>query len=136
MADFSALDANLVLRNVHDATNEALKISIVSGSTTQLDKVDSPTFTLYSSINGSGGAWAELKANSAALIKQLQIYDTTGLFFSIAVGGLGSEVVECIMGPGVDGLINVNIPAGSRISIRGTETTTFAAGAIAINYLG
>ena len=132
----SNLDATQIAQNTHDTTNSAVKVSIVSGNMVQLDKVDSPTFTAYSSINGSAGAWFELKSSSAADVKQLQIYDTIGLFFNIAVGASGSEVTECVIGPGMDSYINVNIPASSRISIRGAATTTPVAGNIAINYLG
>lgn len=131
----SALDANLVLRNVHDQTNDALNVNVVSGGT-GLDKVELPSFVSYTDIDGSGGSYFEVIATTTNNIRQVLAFDTTGLYITLAVGGAGSEVVECIIGPGNDQIINVNIPAGSRISIRGTESTSFSAGSIAFNWLG
>lgn len=132
----SLLDPGQVLKESFDSTNGGLRVNVVASTQSDLDKVDSPVLIPYSSINGSGGAYYEVKSSLAGTVKQLVVYDTTGLAMNIAVGGSGSEVSEVILGPGVDGAISVNIPSGSRVTIKSAETSAPSSGSVVINFLG
>lgn len=107
----------------------------VSVTVPGLDKVEQPNFIVGTTINSSVGAWVTVIAATTADIKRVQLYDTTGRFLNLALGAPASEVVECTLGPGNDSSIDVDIPSGSRISIRSAEAAPVA-GNVAINWLG
>lgn len=142
------LDYSQVLQGSYDEATESLKVKLVDPipveitATTPLevqetfDKVATASFIPFSSINANAGAWTQLIASTTAEIKIIHLFDTTGKYLQIGVGGSGSEVEECILGPGNDQPISVTIPSGSRISIRSREATAPSAGSVAINYLG
>lgn len=89
-----------------------------------------------STIAGSGGAFKEVIASTAATVKQIQIFDTTGDFLGWYTGGSGSEVLAFITGPGTNESLPVSIASGTRLSVRGLEASVSGAGAIAANLLG
>lgn len=136
---YTNLGGQQVLKTVYDDTNDSLKTTIVGGSVTAvvsgLDKVEQPTTNAFGTINSSAGAWTQLIASTSAEIRMIHLFDTTGVALQIGVGGSGSEIIECILGPGNDQPIGVLIPSGSRISIRSNEAAP-TAGYVIINYLG
>jgi len=125
----SKLDAEQVIKGAYNDAEGALNITgtvSVSNSagqdilhTVELDSAD---------IQGSGGSYFEVIASTSATTKQITVYDTTGSTMELAVGAAASEVTKVIIGPGSDQSFALNIPAGSRISIRSREVAAPGAG--------
>jgi hypothetical protein len=99
------------------------------------DKILTPQLISYSNIQASSGAFYEIVAFTAFSVNEIKIADTTGKYIGIYVGPAGSEVLEFIVGPGMDGSADVQIPRESRMSIRSMETTAPTSGFIAMNFL-
>jgi hypothetical protein len=138
---YSNLDPSSVLRDTHIEAEHALRVAVTGTVTTTstaagLDSVAAPQYIAAASIPAYGSAYLQLIASTSADIKQLHIFDTTGSFLVIGVGGVGVEVEEIIVGPGNDQPISVNIVSGSRISIKSREGSAPVAGNVAINFLG
>lgn len=89
-----------------------------------------------STIAGSGGSFKEVVASTAAAVKKIQIFDTTGDYLGWYTGTGGSEALLFITGPGTNETLEVSIGAGVRISVKGLEASVSGAGAIAANLLG
>lgn len=133
----TTLDATQVLKEVYDAINDGLRVNVVDtvSSLTALDSVGA-YFIVGTSIQGNAGSFFEVTPSLSKLVQRIQIYDTTGVFVGVYVGADGLETLEFITGPGTDQAIDVEIPAGSRISLRAMEATSPVAGSYAINLLG
>lgn len=93
--------------------------------------------TSSTNIPGSASSPVQVVASLAATVKALQLLDTTGAFVGVYVGGVGSEVLKLVMGPGSDQTIEHAIPSGSRVSLKRLDSTTaVSSGIVAINFLG
>lgn len=82
--------------------------------------------TVYSSTNVTTGAWVQLVASLSSYVSELEIFDSSGQTLKIGVGGAGSEVTKLIILPGGNGRVSLNIPSGSRVSIRAISGTANA----------
>lgn len=100
-----------------------------------VDQLDTP-LTDATGINGSAGAFVEVVSSTAADVKKIQVMDTSGVFMGIYTGAAASEVLKFIYAPGSDQTIEVNIPSGTRISLRSMESAAPTGGDIAFNFLG
>lgn len=87
----------------------------------------------YSSVNVTTAAYVQLVASTAATYKRLSIFDSSGQTLKIALGAAASEADLFLVFPGGNGDIDVNIPAGTRISIRAVSATA-SVGEISINF--
>lgn len=86
----------------------------------------------YSSVNVTTAAYVELIASTGSEINQLEIFDSSGETLKLALGAAASEVDLLLVTPGGNGIIPVNIPAGTRVSIRAVSATA-SVGEIDIN---
>jgi len=93
-------------------------------------------FIQTSSTNITNAAYVEVIASTAAAIKKISYTEHSGAFYYIATGAASSEVDKFIIPEGGEGEIEVNIPAGTRLSIIRVEAGTSAAGGISLNFLG
>lgn len=90
----------------------------------------------YSSVNLTTSAYLQVVASTTNTINRLYISDTSGSFIILAVGAAGSEVDRLYIGPGGnDNPFELNIPIGSRISIKALDTNA-TQGRIVITALG
>lgn len=89
----------------------------------------------YSSINVTTGAYVELVASTASQYRKLQIFDSSGQTLKIAFGAAASEVDKLLVFPGGNDVIEVNLPASTRVSIRAVSATA-SVGEICINFIG
>lgn len=89
----------------------------------------------YSSVNVTTAAYVELVASTAGLYKKLQIFDSSGQTLKIAIGAAASEVDILLVFPGGNDMIEVNIPAASRVSIRAVSATA-SVGELCVNFIG
>ena len=112
--------------------------SLTAGKLSVVDLLDANILdTSITNIPGSASSTVQVIASTAAEIKAIQLLDTTGAFVGVYVGGIGSEVLKFVMGPGSDQTIEHNIPAASRVSLKRLDSTTaVSSGIVAFNCLG
>ncbi len=82
----------------------------------------------------TSAAYVELVA-SAAETKKVQIFMSQGNPLFLAFGAAASEVDKIYVIPGGNGLIDLTIPAGTRVSLKAVSTTANT-GYILVNFLG
>ena len=117
-------DDKLYLMEV-DQTTGAMPVSIVGSlpiTQAALEIKDSIVLD-YSSTNVTTGAWVELIASTADDATLLTIDETNGQFFEIGFGAAASETRAALVAPGGIAPLNLNVPSGTRISIRAIEST-------------
>jgi hypothetical protein len=90
----------------------------------------------YSGTSVTTGAYVQLFALTSAAVKALQIFDSSGSALVLAIGGSGSEVDSLYIFPGGNGdVFGVDIPAGSRVSVKAVDTNA-TSGQLLINFFG
>lgn len=143
----AATSANQTTANsALSAIQSAVEIldNIVSGSEAQVDVITqaAPTGRTkvelirnnYTSTNVTTGAYVELVASTSAAINQLQIFDSSGETLVLAVGAAASEVDQIYVFPGGNGVTDLAIAAGSRISVKAISASA-TSGELTINCL-
>ncbi len=80
-------------------------------------------------------AYTQLIASTTATISQLYIFDSSGQTLVLALGAAASEVDKLYIIPGGNGLVPLNIPSGSRVSIKAVSADAIA-GEISVSFLG
>lgn len=77
----------------------------------------------HSAVNVTTGTYIQLTASTSDTINQLNIFDSSGQAFYLAVGPAASEVNQIFITPGGTGQIDLLIPSGSRISVKTVSAT-------------
>lgn len=72
----------------------------------------------YTSTNVTTSAYTQLIASTSDTVNYLYIFDSSGQTLFLAVGAAASEVNKAYIVPGGNGILNLTIPSGSRISIK------------------
>lgn len=72
----------------------------------------------YAASPVSTAAYVQLIAATAAAIKEVEIFDSSGQTLVLAVGGAGVEVDQVYVLPGGNGRIPLSIASGARVSIK------------------
>jgi hypothetical protein len=72
----------------------------------------------YTSIAVTTSVYVQIKSSTSAAIKKLEIFDSSGQTLLLATGASGSEVNLLYITPGGNGQIAIDIPAGTRLSIK------------------
>lgn len=99
---------------------------VVNTSPAPLSYVDSAR-NVYSVTNVTSGAWVELIASTPAEIQAITLFDSSGRTLELGLGAAASETRLMIVPPGgIDGIIPILIPVGSRLSIRAISATASA----------
>lgn len=114
-----------IIRSVYDINNNALKIKNVDPSDVVYIELHD-----YASVNVTTGAYVELIASTVAEAVQLEITDTSTQLLVLAFGAAASEVDTLYIPPGGNGLVNIVVPIGTRLSIKaisGNATTGYLA---------
>lgn len=121
-------DALVELQSIATAVQDAL---------TPVDFIDAPTGPLLNAGTTAipSGTFLELVAVTAAPIKKIQVIDDIGQYMALYTGAAASETLLCGLGLG-GSLIDVDIPAGTRISIASLTGSPITAGRMFINFLG
>lgn len=78
----------------------------------------------------------EVVASLAADVKKIRVNDTTGLFIGVYTGAALSEVLQAVIGPGLDGHIEVQMASGQRVSLRHMSNSVINLGELCIQFLG
>lgn len=124
--------------NDADAIAElALIKAAVQAQLKPVDFIDTPTGPLLNAATNPipSGTFLTLVASTAAPVKKIQVVDEIGEFMALYTGAAASEVLLCGLGLG-GSLIDVDLPAGTRISIASLSGSPVNAGRMFINFLG
>lgn len=90
----------------------------------------------YTSTAVTSGAWVQLIAATAAVAKGLYLFDSSGQTLELGFGAAAAESRRLIITPGgFDGLVQLAIPAGTRLSLRAISATANT-GEIDVTLLG
>lgn len=102
-----------------------------------VDQIDTTPLldTATTNIPASSGNPVQIVASTAAAVKKIQTVEDIGSFIGIYTGAALSEVLKAVLPLG-GGELEMEIPAGTRISLRAMENTAISIGKIAINFLG
>lgn len=117
----------LVVMNADASGN--LVVSSVGGTGTQ-DVTASYLFN-YSAITVNTADYTEIIASTASAITRIDVFDSSGEIIGVYVGASGSEILKFIIAPG-GVILNLIIPAGSRISLKSLSVAP-TAGNLIIN---
>ncbi len=91
----------------------------------------------YSVTNVTNGAWVQLIASvGAGAIHSVTLFDGGGFAMELGIGAAAAEVRALLIPPGgFNGVIPLQIPAGSRLSIRAVGAALVNEGEIDINLM-
>jgi len=89
----------------------------------------------YSSTGVLTSAYVEIVASTTNKITSMGIFDSSGQTVKLALGAAASEVDQFLIRPGGEEEVRVNVPAGSRISLRAVSANA-TTGEISINFFG
>jgi len=142
------LDANQAIQKAFDDSTGSLtisgtgaggKVDITASTPLPVTLSGASNLDVVASYNISFSnltiSYFQVVASTADAIDRIAMYETTGETIQLAIGGSGSEVLKLTIGPGCDQIIDVNIPAGSRIAVR-TVGSNATAGSLILNMVG
>lgn len=129
------LDPGQVIKGAYDETSQSLKVSVISSSVGNTTVIESDVVA-FGSINGSGGARTQITASTSALIAKLIPNEQTGVAMDIYTGAAASEVLLVTLAPGQDNVVDVDVPAGTRLSIRAHGASAPASGSVYLIWCG
>lgn len=72
----------------------------------------------YSAVNVTTAAYEELIAATPSDAKIMEIFDSSGQTLVIAFGAAAAEVDQFLVYPGGNGALKIDVPSGTRISIK------------------
>lgn len=116
------------------ANSGEINLSLFKSGPTGKNPIDK-TRNDYTGTPANTGVYTELLAATSDAVEELFIFDSSGQSLILAVGPSGFEVDKIYIPPGGNGLFPLQIPSGTRISVRaisGNATT----GEINISFLG
>lgn len=92
----------------------------------------------YSVTNVDNATWTQLIANTGATASQeILLFDGGGYAMELGIGAAAAETRMLLIPPGgFNGNLPINIPAGSRLSVRAVGAALVNLGEIDINLLG
>lgn len=121
-------------RSISTDTSGNQNVNIVSTTTNNTSTSVNLVRNDYSSTNVTTAAYVQLVASTADVINQLYIFDSSGQTLFLAVGGAGSEVNKAYIVPGGNGILNLTIPASSRVSVKAVSASA-TSGELSITFL-
>ena len=138
--DFSAGNATVSTLRVVIATDQAplpVSQSGVWSVSATIQEYDVVQFARndYTSTSVSTATYLEIVGSTAADVKAIDIFDSSGQTLVLAVGPAASEVDKFLITPGGVDKVPVIIPSGSRISVKAVSALADA-GEISINLYG
>lgn len=103
------------------ASDASFSVSAISRA-----RANAPVTNDFSSTAVTTAAYTQLIASTTSTSTRLYACDTSGSFLIIAVGAAASEIDQVYLAPGFSNFVDLNIPAGSRVSIKALDTTASA----------
>lgn len=120
------------------ASTEAKQDTLIAaGRRSVVDQIDTTPLLDTSSTNipASASNPVQIIASTAAQAYKLVSVEDIGEYIGVYTGAALSEVLLCILPLG-GGEIDVNIPAGTRISLRNMQNAAISSGKIALQLVG
>lgn len=128
-SETTLLEVAAYLEEIRDLTEDLLQSQ-------QLDVLSMASLS-FASTNVDNSAWVELLTDSgAAQIKKVQIFMSSGEPLLLGFGAAASEVAKMIIIPGGNGIIEIEIPVNTRLSLKAVNAVTVSEGVILVNLLG
>lgn len=87
-------------------------------------------------IPASASVPVTVVASLAAAVKKIKVFDTTGFYIGLYSDPAGTPVLEAILGPGMDGDIEVDLPATTVLGLRHMQNSAITGGEVGINFMG
>lgn len=85
-------------------------------------KSNAPTTIDYTSGGGvTTAAYTQLVASLTTTTTRIYVQDTSGSFMILAFGAALSEVDQLYFGPGFADFVDINIPSGTRVSLKALD---------------
>ena len=129
-ADIALLEA----KDFSTATKQdALAAQLLQDTVDQIDIEILDTSS--TAIPGSASLPLQVVASTAADTQKVISVEDIGEYIGLYTGAASSEVLKCILPLG-GGEVQVDIPSGTRISLRAIETSAISTGKISINFIG
>jgi hypothetical protein len=88
----------------------------------------------YASTPVDSSTWVELTSSSPE-VRRVQIFDSSGRTMLLGYGGSGSEAAYMVIIPGGNGIVDLLIPANTRLSLI-ADSTTASSGVFIMNLFG
>lgn len=80
------------------------------------------SYMSYSSSNVTTGAWVQIDASTAGTFNEMYIFSSCGETIELGTGSAASETRVLLIPPGgIDGVVNLAIPSGTRLSLKGVS---------------
>ena len=103
---------------------------------TVVDQLDTPLLDISgTNIPASASLPVEVVASLAADVKSVISVEDIGEFIGLYTGSAASEVLAAVLPLG-GGEVSIEIPSGTRISLRHMKNTVIISDFISINFLG
>lgn len=140
-ATMLASDVTMLSNMATSLANEALMVADLQSlvdltQLTVVDVQDTPIIdTSSTNIPGSASSPLEVVASLAADVQQIQSVEDIGEYIGVYTGAASSEVLKAVLPLG-GGEVKLEIPAGTRVSLRSMSTSAISLGKIALNFLG
>lgn len=115
-----------VLATRHEAAATPISVRVSNGSafTPAVRTYADSARNAYASTSVTTGAWVQLIASTAAEINAMTLFDSSGQTLELGTGAAAAETRKLIIPPGgIDGQFGINIPAGTRVSVRAVSAT-------------
>ena len=113
--------------------------AVLSGGATSANRdyspVNTPINLSFSGTPVTSAAYVQLVASTATRARKVQIFCSSGELLLLAYGAAASESDKIIIIPGGNGLIDLVIPASTRLSVKAVSTSS-TTGNLIINFLG
>lgn len=125
----SSATIRTVLATRHEAAATPVSVRISDGSAFSTPAPKGRAYSdsarnVYSTTNVTTGAWVQLIASTAAEINSFFLFDSSGQTLELGTGAAAAETRKLIIPPGgIDGPVSLNIPAGTRLSLRAISAT-------------
>jgi hypothetical protein len=137
---------NKAFRTNNDGTStmyidvQSASISSLAANTARLNPVDfmDTPLLICSSTNIPASAANSLQVVSslAAAVKKVQLLDTTGEWIGLYTGAVATPTLVALFGPGSTRTVDIEIAAGTKISLRNMKNAAIIVGEVVINFFG
>lgn len=109
-------------RNLSTDTSGNLNVVVTSTAAASRTSVNLAR-NVYSTTNVTTAAYVQLIASTSDTTNQLFVFDSSGQTLVLATGAAASEVDKYYIVPGGNGLINLTIASGTRVSVKAVSAT-------------
>ena len=140
-ATLSAASAKLPATLGQKAMTASLAVTLASDQDTLNVKeagyvsASTPVVHDYGLSPVTSAAYVQLVPSLDSAVKEIEIFDSSGVFLYLSTGAAASEAIQIAIMPGGNGRVKLNIAAGTRIAIKAVSTSA-TVGSLGLNFYG